>query len=196
MDFFIPSFDPNQFYRITCTAIGNTFSLDVISPPTVQPSGMLNLTQSGPFSGQFWQVLSTKDTMTGTFYLASQFLGAQKKLDVAAGVDSTLIPFMKNFSTTSHDQTWMISHWGNETEISNNTFYIAPSIFGGQQVLTVDNSTKSPYLTTIGADNQNWMFTAVGSINDASFSAAELETIATSVCSVLPPNNIIQKANV
>ena len=139
---FLHTFNPNIFYRITNVAIRNSVSLGVVNPSNGVPTGEIDITPSGPFSGQAWQILKTSTTTTGTFLLSAKFLGARKKLDIAFNDVVVYVPFLKNF-ITAYDQTWVISQFGNSP--INSTYSLAPSYLGDSIALAVNTITKQPF---------------------------------------------------
>jgi hypothetical protein len=172
-----PPFDPDIFYRITNVAIGKSVSLDAANPSEGVPTGEIDINPSGPFTGQAWQVLSTTSIPAGTFLLSTKFLGARMKLDIAVNDFAVYVPFLKNL-TTAQDQTWIISQLGNSS--SNSTYSLSPHMLGGSIALTVNTTTKQPFLDTAGGANQQWALTPLAAINDASFSASALTAVTTS----------------
>ena len=170
-----PIFDSDLFYRITNAALGQSFSLDVFNP-LGGANGEVNITPTGPFSGQSWQILSNSSTSNGEFYLSNAFTGARMKLDLSVA-NAIYTPFLKNITTT-YDQTWLIS------QVNNDTYSLAPSILGGSQALTISNDIKQPFLADIGGSNQQWQLTPLAKINDASFSLSALfpTSTTTMVC--------------
>jgi hypothetical protein len=171
----------NIFYRITNVALGTSFSLDVANPEAGTPSGLVDITPSGLFSGQVWQFLNPSQSGKGPYYLSSSFLGPQKKLDVDVGEKAQYIPFLRNL-TTAHDQTWIVTAHNDSSHGSNATTYsLAPQFLGGEKFLSVKNDTKQPFLDDAGGTNQHWMLTPVMQINDAAFSTSALWEMATQV---------------
>lgn len=163
----ITTFDPNTFYRITNVDLGDDVSLDVQNAPG-GPTGALMMATTGPFTGQFWQFLSTPTTSENTFFLSCQFLGAHKKLDFQSGNGLT-VPFLKPFNATG-DQAWLVS------ALDNSTFTLTPSLLNGTEVLTAINGTKQPLLAGPDGDGQTqeWFIKPVKSINNVAFSLSAL----------------------
>jgi hypothetical protein len=143
----------NIFYRITNVALGKSLSLGVANTDGGTPSGLVDITPSGLFSGQVWQFLNPSQPGKGTYYLSSSFLGPQKKLDVSMSDEAVYIPYLKNF-TTEHDQTWVVTaHNENSTGINGTKYSLAPHFLGGSKALSVKNDTKQPFLDDVGRDN-------------------------------------------
>ncbi|KAE9362897.1 hypothetical protein N431DRAFT_565026 [Stipitochalara longipes BDJ] len=179
------SFDSNVFYRITNPSIGSNFWLleRDSRDPTGVPIGTVDVTPSGPFMGQLWQLLNLDNAKgSSTYLLSSYYLGAQKKLFVTVGADAIYIPFLTNFTNSPYDLSWIVSPSGYSSAGSANvTFSISPTFLGGSQVLSVNTITKQPFLEAAGkSNNQQWQFTPVQHINDPSFSAAALSAVGTS----------------
>ena len=87
--------DSNTFYRIANSVLGTGFSLDVANPAGSPPTGLVDITPSGLFSGQVWQFINPTQPNSGPYFLSSSFLGAGRKLDISIGVNHTYIPFLK-----------------------------------------------------------------------------------------------------
>lgn len=174
------SFDPNTFYRITNSVLGNAFSLDVANSDAT-PTGLVDITPSGLFSGQVWQFINPTQPNKGPYFLSSSFLGASKKLDISISANHTYIPFLKNF-TTIHDQTWRVNpHNDTVSGVNTTTYSLEPTYFNGSQALTANSTTKQPFLDVPGGGFQHWVLTPVMPINDASFSTSALWALATQV---------------
>ena len=134
--------------------------------------------------GQIWQLLNLDAAKnSSTYLLSSYYLGAQKKLFVTVGADAIYLPFLTNFTNSPYDLSWVVSpSSGNDTASRNVTYSMSPAFLGGAQALSVNTVTKQPFLEVAGAsNNQQWEFTPVQYINDASFSAAALSAEGTSV---------------
>ena len=172
-----PAFDSNLFYRITNTALGNSYALDA-TIHAESSSGRVDITPTTPYSGQFWQILKANEIANGTFYLSSQLLGPRMKLDVAPKKKSVWIPRLKNI-TTIYDQTWSISSTG------NSTYTLTPNRLKDNKLLGVNATTKRIWMEDGedgGEETQQWIMTPVMEINNASFSASALFATATAVC--------------
>jgi len=177
------NFDPNVFYRITNLSLGSNFSIDVANTASEALIGTVDITPSGPFMGQIWQLLHLDGTGNSSAYLLSSFyLGAQKKLFLTVGEGAIYIPFLTNFTNSPYDLSWIVSPSNLSTKFDNAIFSITPSFLHGAQALSVNSVTKQPFLeATGGSSNQQWQFTPVQNINDPSFSAAALSALGTSV---------------
>ena len=172
--------DSNTFYRITNSVLGSGFSLDVVNTDG-PPTGEVDITPSGLFSGQVWQFINPTEPDNGPYYLSSSFLGAEKKLDFSIGADHTYIPLLKNFTATT-DQTWIVKkHNDTVSGLNTTTYRIEPNYLNGTQALTANSTTKQPFLAVPGGGYQHWVLTPVMKINDASFSTSALWTMATQV---------------
>jgi hypothetical protein len=178
------AFDSNLFYRITNLSLGRNFSVDVANTASNIPIGTVDITPTGPFMGQIWQLLNLDSVgKSNTYLLSSYYLGAQKKLFLTIGEGATYVPFLTNFTNSPYDLTWVISPSNNDSITTVNTTYsLTPTFLGGAQVLSVNTITKQPFLeATGGSSNQQWQFTPVQYINDPSFSAAALNSVETQV---------------
>jgi hypothetical protein len=183
-----PTFDPNVFYRITNPLIGSNYSLDVANTESPVPLGTVDVTPAGPFMGQLWQLLNLDSAgNSSTYLLSSYYLGAQKKLFLTIGQNAIYVPFLTNFSNSPYDLSWVISATDSSSPaVGNGTYSMIPHFLGGAQALSVNTVTKQPFLeVTSGGNSQQWQFTPVQYINDATFSAAALSAVGTSVHSTL-----------
>lgn len=181
-----PTFDSNIFYRITNPSIGSNFSIDVANTASGVPVGSVDITPSGPFEGQVWQLLNLENAWnSSTYLLSSLYLGAQKKLFLTIGEGAIYVPFLTNFTNSPYDMTWIVSPTSTGGTAINKTMYsMSPRFLAGAQALSVNTVTKQPFLEAAGAsNNQQWQFTPVEEINDVSFSAAALSALGTPVCS-------------
>ena len=176
-----PAFDSNIFYRITNPSIGVNFSIDVANTAAPVAIGTVDITPSGPFMGQGWQLLNLESSVnSSSFLLSSFYLGAQKKLYVSIGEGATYVPFLTNFTDSPYDLSWIVSPFNASDNAT--TYSIKPTFLGGASSLSINTVTKQPFLeVTGGSDNQKWQFTPLQRINDASFSAAALSAVAISV---------------
>jgi hypothetical protein len=173
--------DSNTFYRITNSVLGTGFSLDVVNPAGSPPTGLVDITPSGLFSGQVWQFINPTKPNPGLYFLSSSFLGAEKKLDISVGANQTYIPFLKNF-TAIRDQTWIVKpHNDTLSGVNTTTYSLEPTYFDGSKALTANSTTKQPFLDVPGGGFQHWVLTPVMQINDASFSTSALWAMATKV---------------
>ena len=154
-------FNPNIWHRAFST-FGLDTSLDVNS--TSGSIGHVMMALTGPYSGQFWQLLPVGPAEQDRFLLATQYQGAQKKLGVY--VDKGIYkPILVNASSTL-DQTWIVKNVG------SGKFSLSPSSYNGTLRLAVNSSTAEPFLTSaMENDSQHWAISALNYINDASFSA-------------------------
>ncbi|KAN0092455.1 hypothetical protein V8E51_018302 [Hyaloscypha variabilis] len=179
--------DSNTFYRITNSVLGSGFSLDVVNTDG-PPTGEVDITPSGLFSGQVWQFINPTEPDNGPYYLSSSFLGAEKKLDFSIGADHTYIPLLKNFTATT-DQTWIVKkHNDTVSGLNTTTYSIEPNYLNGTQALTANSTTKQPFLAVPGGGYQHWVLTPVMKINDASFSTSALWTMATQTGTATVPS--------
>lgn len=167
-------------------------SIDVANTASGLPIGTVDITPSGPFTGQMWQLLNLETTNnSSTYLLSSYYLGAEKKLFVTVGEDAIYVPFLTNFTNSPYDLSWVVSPSnGSGIGSANVTYSMSPTFLGGAQALSVNTVTKQPFLEDAGAgNNQQWEFKSVQYINDASFSATALSAKGTSVNFPLYTNN-------
>ena len=176
--------NPNIFYRITNVALGTSFSLDVENPKTVAPgvtAAYVDIAASGAFNGQVWQFLNPSVASKGPYYMASSFLGAQKKLDISIGSNHSYIPMLKDLTMVYNQTWWLIPH--NDTSLNATTYSLAPLLFRGTKALSIDNNTMQPCLDVASgnATNQRWVLTPVMQVNDPTFSTAAFLAMAVSL---------------
>ncbi len=164
--------------------MGN-YSVDVANTASGVPIGTVDITPSSPFMGQLWQFLSLNSAgNSSTYLLLCYYLRAKKKLFVTIGEAAIYIPFLTNFTGSPYDLSWIVSpSSSSNTADGNATYYMTPTFLGGALALNLNIVTKQPFLEVTGGSNkQQWQFTPVQYINNASFSAAALSAAATSVC--------------
>ena len=151
------AFEKDTWYRIQNTFQGH--SLDVLNDGAGNKEGLIQMSRTGNFSGQHWQIFPNPD---GTYALRTLFLGAGRQLDVY-GNDKT-VPHLDIAAWVS-GQIWTISPWGDGTWHLNNS-YTGPNWYldtmeGGPKVAMNQANTGRP--------TQRWTITPIRKITESGF---------------------------
>ena len=143
---------PSQWYRLTNAFTGPNLALDVVNDNGTASSGALQMSPSGNFLGQYWQLTPYPSPSSGTYALFTLFLGANKRLDVY-GNDATM-PHLADAGDHS-GQIWTISPWGDGTWQLSNQFS------GSGLHLDTYSDTKVPFMGGGDDTGQHWTFTFI-----------------------------------
>ena len=145
----------NVWYQLTNAYTGLAMALDVVNDDGPHSSGTLNMAPTGSFSGQRWRFVSYTNR-PGTYYVYSQFLGSNKRLDVY-GNDKTK-PHLADAGNYS-GQIWSVTPWGDGTYRLTNA-YSGPDLH-----LDVYSNTKVPFLGDGNHSGQHWTLTSKGTVS-------------------------------
>jgi hypothetical protein len=141
---------PYQWYRLTNTFTGPTLSLDVVNDAGQASSGQLQMSTSGNYTGQYWQLIPYPPSSSSTYALFTKFLGVTKRLDVY-GNDKTK-PHLADAGNYS-GQIWTISSW------NDGTWKLTNQYSGSGLHLDVYSDTKVPFMGDGDHTGQHWTFT-------------------------------------
>lgn len=151
-------FDSRTWYRLTNTFQGH--SLDVVNDGAGNVDGLIQMSPTGNFSGQFWQIVPSGGA--GTFALRTLFLGASRQLDVFG--DDKLKPHLATVGNFS-GQFWKIQPWGDGTWHLENLFtggdFFLDTMEGGPRVAMNQ--------ANVGRPTQRWNITPIRGITEPGF---------------------------
>jgi hypothetical protein len=149
----------SQWYRLTNAFTGPNLALDVVNDNGSASSGVLQMSSSGNFSGQYWQLTPYPTSSSSTYALFTMFLGANKRLDVY-GNDATM-PHLGDAGNYS-GQIWTISPWG------DGTWQLWNQYSGSGLHLDTYSDTKVPFMGDGDHTGQHWTFTLLQAVSSSS----------------------------
>jgi len=170
---------PTLWYRLTNTFTGPTMSLDVVNDSGPTSSGELQMAPTGNYSGQYWQLVHYPYDSSPTFALFTEFLGANKRLDVY-GNDATM-PHLGDAGDYT-GQIWTISAWGDGTWMLTNQYS------GSGLHLDVYSDTKVPFMGDGDHTGQHWIFTEEASVSPFSSTTSSLKASPSSTTTTISPS--------
>ena len=150
---------PSQWYRLTNAFTGPNLALDVVNDNGSASSGVLQMSASGNFSGQYWQLTPYTTSSSSTYALFTMFLGINKRLDVY-GNDATK-PHLADAGDYS-GQIWTISPWG------DGTWQLSNQYSGSGLHLDTYSDTKVPFMGDGDHSGQHWTFTFIQATSSSS----------------------------
>ena len=161
----------SQWYRLTNAFIGPNLSLDVVNDDGTASSGVLQMSPSGNFSGQYWQLTPYPSSSSSTYALFTWFLGPNKRLDVY-GNDVTK-PHLADAGDYS-GQIWTISPWG------DGTWQLWNQYSGRGLHLDTYSDTKVPFMDDGDHTGQHWTFTSIQAASSSSIPGVSPNSIPSS----------------
>ena len=163
----------SQWYRLTNAYTGPNLSLDVVNDNGTSSTGLLQMSPSGNFSGQYWQLtpFQTASSLSSTYALYTLFLGASKRLDVYG--NDAKSPHLADGGDHS-GQVWTIFPWG------DGTWQLWNQFSGSALHLDIYSDTHQPFMDTGDSTGQHWTFTLINGTPSSS--------LPPSPPSSIPPN--------
>ncbi|KAJ6082373.1 hypothetical protein N7499_007247 [Penicillium canescens] len=145
--------DPGTWYRLTNAHLGPSISLDVINDGVGNKEGLLKMSPSADYSGQFWRFIPQPSS--GTYKIQNMFLGPNRALDVY-GNDRTK-PHLATEGNYS-GQMWTLDGWG------DTTWRLLNAYSGDGLRLDTYLDTHGLFMGDGNNSGQHWTLTAVRKI--------------------------------
>jgi hypothetical protein len=146
--------DPDSWYRLTNAHLGPSISLDVENDGAGNKEGLLKMSPSGDYSGQFWRFIPQPSS--GTYKIQNMFLGPNRALDVY-GNDKTK-PHLATVGNYS-GQMWTLDGWGDSTWRLLNA-YSGDDLRDGLRLDTYSD-THGLFMCAGNNSGQHWTLTAI-----------------------------------
>lgn len=142
----------NCWYRLTNLWTGEALSLDVVNDNGTHSSGILQMSATGSYSGQYWRFQPFPAGSTTTYALSTWFLGEGMRLDVYGDIKTE--PRLALAGQYS-GQVWTMTSWGDGTYMFTNKYS------GSGLHLDVYSDTERPFLEGGDHIGQHWRITPI-----------------------------------